>query len=119
MKQEANLSQKFLLLVIANVLNVVLIYLSIRFIHKMYGTQILLAFIMSGFTLNLSLILGFIANSTIKRSFCYVALLVSFISTFIGDGAYSFRIEWFAIQLVSTLIGIFFLRYKSFLPFKE
>jgi hypothetical protein len=119
LKPEADLNQKFLLLVIANVLNVVLIYLSVIFIHSRYSENILLACIMSGFVLNLALILGFLFTLIVKRSFWYVALLIAFACIFIGDDSLMFKAEWFAIQVISTLIGIFILGYKSFLPFKE
>ena len=119
MKPEADLSQKFLLLVIANVLNVLLIWINIHLVHKTYSGYIIFAYIISGIVLNLSLILGFLFNFVVKRSFWYVALLIAFACIFIGYDSFIFKAEWFAIQVISTLIGIFILGYKSFLPFKK
>ncbi|RWW99696.1 hypothetical protein [Flavobacterium cerinum] len=106
---------KGLLLLIANVCNVLFIYVNAEYICDRFNPYILFEYLMAGFSLNASLFSGFAADNAKRGSFLYVALLVALLFTFVGEGTFQIRFVWFLIQIVSIAVGVLLIGYKRFL----
>jgi len=109
-------SGRLLLFIIANICNVILLYIYINFAFiefNLKGIPVFVPYLLSGIIVSLALVMGFAANYFKKGWFLYAVALTAILCSFFNDpagGWYSFKV--LVMQLLSIGIGVFILGYK-------